>query len=47
VHHFDAAQQDPGAAKCLESQHGSRASLDGTMVLFDLELDVMRQINAK
>ena len=35
VHHFDAAQQDPGAAKRFKSQHGPRASLDRPMVLLD------------
>jgi hypothetical protein len=35
VHHFDAAQQDPGAAKRFKSQHRPRASLDRPMVLLD------------
>ncbi len=33
VHDFDSAEQDPGTAKSLEPQHGSRASLDRAMVL--------------
>ncbi|MGF6919373.1 hypothetical protein OKW28_003570 [Paraburkholderia sp. 40] len=40
VRYFDAAQQDPGAAECLESQHGSRASPDRPTVLFDEVVEV-------
>jgi hypothetical protein len=35
LHQFDAGQNDPGAAKRLESQHGSRAPYDRPMVLLD------------
>jgi hypothetical protein len=35
-----AAQNDPGAAKSLESQHGSRSSLDRPMVLLDQIIEV-------
>ncbi|MGF6905111.1 hypothetical protein P3T22_006402 [Paraburkholderia sp. GAS348] len=33
MHDFDAARQNPGAAKRLEPQHGSRAPIDRRMVL--------------
>jgi hypothetical protein len=35
MHKFDAAQQDLGAAKSLEPQHGARASLDRPMILLE------------
>ncbi|CAB3807029.1 hypothetical protein LMG28614_06517 [Paraburkholderia ultramafica] len=34
MHELDSTQQDPGAAKCLESQHGSGTPLDRPVVLF-------------
>jgi hypothetical protein len=37
---FDSTQKDPGAAKSLESQHGSRASFDRSMVLLDEIVEV-------
>ena len=42
VHQFDAGQKDPGTAKSLESQHGSRSSLDRPMVLLDQIIEVFR-----
>jgi hypothetical protein len=32
---FDTAQQDPGATKILEAEHGPYASLDRPMILLD------------
>jgi hypothetical protein len=40
VHHLDAAQQDPGAAKCFESQHGPGSPSDRTMVLLDQVIEI-------
>jgi hypothetical protein len=40
MHQFDAAQQDPGAAKSLRSQHGARASPDRPMVLLDEVIEI-------
>jgi hypothetical protein len=37
---FDAAQQDPGAAKRLEPQHGAGAPLDRPMVLLDQVIEI-------
>lgn len=42
VHQFDAGQKDPGAAKCLESQHGPCSSLDRPMVLLDQIIEIFR-----
>jgi hypothetical protein len=36
MHQFDSSQQDSGTAKSLESQHGSRASLDRPMVAYPI-----------
>jgi hypothetical protein len=32
---FDAGNDDGGMAKALETQHGARATLDTSVVLFD------------
>ena len=42
VHQLDAAQKDSGTAKSLESQHGSRSSLDRPMVLPDQIVEIFR-----
>ena len=41
VHGFDAADQDPGAAKSLHSEHGPRDAFDGAMVLLDAVVQVL------
>ena len=47
VHSIDlnSTQEDPGAAKCLESQHGSGTALDRTMVLFHDIVEILDLIS--
>ena len=41
VHEFNATQQDAGAAKILESQHGAGTTLDRPMVLFHDIIEIL------
>ena len=45
MHDFDAAQQDARTAKILESEHGSRASLDRPVILFNDVVEILRLAN--
>jgi hypothetical protein len=40
MHEFNSAEKNPGTAKRLEPQHGSRASFDRTMVLLDEVIEI-------
>jgi hypothetical protein len=40
VHKLNAGQKDPGTAKSFEFRHGSRASLDRSMVLLDKVVEI-------
>ena len=45
MHDFDAAQQDARAAKILESEHESRASLDRPVIRFNDIVEILGLAN--
>jgi hypothetical protein len=42
MHRFDAGDDDPSTAKCLESEHGQCDGFDGAMVLLNDIVEVLR-----